>query len=164
MSKQFIMDCSLFVCVLPAILKTTFRAEDSPKRATSYIMQNYTAALYHQSFMKFNSPRHGWKEEPRQMAFKEDKSLNAVNVWGALAIHPRSLLHSLSVWPYPTCMTPDHSSSLCTSITPVTSSFHFSGPRPELPSPVTDDTISVDYLGYHEEYMVKYPLAEVIIC
>lgn len=35
-------------------------------------------------------------------------------------IHPAWLLHSLSVWPRPTCMTPDHSSSLHPFITPVT--------------------------------------------
>lgn len=84
--------------------------------------------------MKFNSLGHNGEGETRWMEYKEDKSLNAVNVWGALAIHPPSLAHSLSVWPYPTCMTRDHSSSLHPFITPVTSSFHFSAPRPELPS------------------------------
>lgn len=107
------------------------------------------------SFMRFNSLGHSGEGETRQMEYKEDKSLNAVNVWGAPAIHPPSLLHSLSVWPYPTCMTPNHSSSLYPSITSVSSSFHFSAPRPELPSPVTDDTVWVDYLEYHEGYMVK---------
>lgn len=75
-----------------------------------------------------------WEKTARQMEFKEDKSLNGVNVWGAPAIHPPSRLHSLSVWPYSTCMTPDHSSSLYPFITPVTSAFHFSAPRPEPPA------------------------------
>lgn len=115
------------------------------------------------SFMRFSSLTYDEEGDTRQMVCKEDKSLNAVSGWGALVIHPPSHLHSLSVWPYPTCMTPDHSSSLYPSITPVTSSFHFSAPRPELPSPVTDDTIRVDYLGYHVGYMVKYLLTKVII-
>lgn len=100
------------------------------------------------------------------MEFKEDKSLNGVNVWGAPAIHPPSHLHSLSVWPYSTCMTPDHSSSRYPFITPVTSAFHFSAPRPEPPppSPVTDDAIWVDYLEYHEECMITYLLWKVTVC
>lgn len=114
--------------------------------------------------MRFNSLGHSGEGDTRQMEYKEDKSLNAVNVWGAPVIHPPSLLHSLSVWPYPTCMTPDHSSSLCPFITPVASSFHFSAPRPELPSPVTDDAVWVDYLEYHEGCMVKYLLTKVIMC
>lgn len=107
------------------------------------------------SFMRFNLQRLVGEEKTRQMVLREDKSFSAFNVWGAPAIHPPSHLHSLSVWPYPTCMTPNHSSSLYPSITPVTSCFHFSAPRPELFPPVTGDTIWVDYLGFHDRWMVK---------
>lgn len=45
-------------------------------------------------------------------------------------IHPAWLLHSLSVWPRPTCMTPDHSSSPRPFITPVTPILPLPAPRP----------------------------------
>lgn len=93
--------------------------EDSPETASAnipeqvgYSITTKPAPVKVNSFMRFNLLRRSGEGAARQMVYKEDKSLNAVNVWGAPAIHPPSLLHSLSVWPYPTCMTPDHSSSL----------------------------------------------------
>lgn len=91
------------------------------------------------------------REKTRQMEYKKS-SLSMLSMseqlWSSI-LHPSFIS---SVWPNPTYMTPDHSSSLYPSITSVTSSSHFSGPRPELPSPVRDDSIAVDYLAYHEEY------------
>lgn len=60
-------------------------------------------------------------------------------------IHPAWLLHSLSVWPRPTCMTPDHSSSPRPFITPVTPILPLPAPRPRAPPPpVTAHTVGAD--------------------
>lgn len=64
---------------------------------------------------------------------------------GARLIHPAPLLHSLSVWPRPTCMTPDHSSSPRPFITPVTPILPLPAPRPRAPPPpVTARTVGAD--------------------
>lgn len=101
------------------------------------------------------------EDAARQMESKEDKCVSGISVAGAAAIHPPSRLHSLSVWPDSTRMTPDHSSSLHPSITRLSSASHFSGPRPELPPPVTGDAIGVDYLPHPGGRLIKHLLSKV---
>lgn len=84
-------------------------------------------------FMSFNSLGHKGKKKKRDKVSTEKTNLSMLSV--SEVLRP-SILHRsfrLHVWPHPTCMTRNHSSSLYPSIIPVTSSFHFSAPRPELP-------------------------------
>ena len=143
--------------------------EDSPDilcKASTVSKQNYVhrhcCIVRVNRFMSFNSLGH---QEKRDKVSTEKTNLSTLSV--SEVLRP-SILHRsfrLHVWPHPTCMTRNHSSSLYPSIIPVTSSFHFSAPRPELPL--------FCHRWYHLSGLlgiswgicsVKYILIKVIMC